>query len=154
MPRAIAAGSAPRSPRYSTRMCRTLLMVIAAWAMLTGQATAQSAPLGVGLAAIEITPPLGYRMDGYFAEHLSTGTKDPLKARAIVFDQGPMKTALVVADVIGLTRALTSGGSPVGALTVFALHLDTMGGGTEYSADYPGHLERELRRAFGDGFPT
>ena len=29
---------------------------------------------------------------------------------------------------------------PVGSLTVFALHLDTVGG-TEYSADYPGHLD-------------
>jgi hypothetical protein len=266
------------------RMLPRLVIVIAALAMLTGDATAQNGPLGVGLADIEITPPLGYRMDGYFTERLSTGTKDPLKARAIVFNQGQTKTALVVADVIGLPRALTTevralaaqktgipvaniaitaththtgpmfsgprarlfseqaaarlgadplstvkypemlrdrlvevivtanagvspaslefvlasedrlsfnrryhmkdgtvrfnpgalnpdivrvagpidrdlpfvlitkGGIPVGALTVFALHLDTMGGGTEYSADYPGHLERELRREFGDGF--
>jgi hypothetical protein len=35
-------------------------------------------------------------------------------------------------------------------LTVFALHCDTTGG-TEYSADYPGHLERELRASLGDG---
>ncbi len=33
---------------------------------------------------------------------------------------------------------------PLGVLTVFALHLDTVGG-TEYSADYPFYLERELR---------
>jgi hypothetical protein len=35
---------------------------------------------------------------------------------------------------------------------VFALHLDTVGGGTEYSADYPAHLAHELRREFGDDF--
>ena len=40
---------------------------------------------------------------------------------------------------------------PVGSLTVFALHADTVGG-TEYSADYPGQLAAELRREFGDGF--
>ena len=40
---------------------------------------------------------------------------------------------------------------PVGSLSVFALHLDTVGG-TEYSADYPGHLAAELRREFGDEF--
>lgn len=40
---------------------------------------------------------------------------------------------------------------PIGSLTVFALHADTVGG-TEYSADYPGQLAAELRREFGDGF--
>lgn len=269
---------------YCRRMLRTLVIVMAALLAMAGDATAQSGPLGVGLAEIEITPPVGYRMDGYFAERLSTGTKDPLKARAIVLGQGETRTALVVADVIGVPRELTTavralaaektgipaaniaitaththtgpmfsgprarlfseraaatlgadplasanypemlrdrlvevivtanagvspaslefvlatedrlpfnrrfhmrdgtvrfnpgvsnpeivrvagptdpdlpfvlitkGGRPVGALTVFALHLDTMGGGTAYSADYPSYLERELRRAFGDTF--
>lgn len=35
------------------------------------------------------------------------------------------------------------------ALTVFALHLDTVGG-TEYSADYPFYLERNLRQSLGN----
>lgn len=270
--------------RYCRRMLQTLVIAFAALATLTSTAIAQTGSLGAGLAETEITPPIGYRMDGYFAERLSTGTKDPLKARAIVLQQGATKTALVVADLIGLPQALTSevralaakqtgipvaniaitaththtgpmfsgprarlfselavarlgtdalasvkypemlrdrlvavivtadagvspaslefalaredrlpfnrrfhmkdgtvrfnpgalnpdivrvagptdpdvpfvliskGGKPVGALTVFALHLDTVGGGTEYSADYPGHLERELRREFGDRF--
>ena len=64
------------------------LVVIAWLAMLAGGAVAQNATLSVGLAEIEITPPLGYRMDGYFAERLSTGTKDPLKAKPLVFQQG------------------------------------------------------------------
>ena len=260
------------------------LVVIAWLAMLAGGAVAQNATLSVGLAEIEITPPLGYRMDGYFAERLSTGTKDPLKAKALVFQQGTTKMALVVADLIGVPQELTTevrtlaaqktgipvaniaitaththtgpmfsgararlfseqaaaksgtdplvslnypdklrdrlvevivaadaglspaalefvratedrvsfnrrfhmkdgtvrfnpgalnpdivraagptdpdlpfvlitkDGKPVGSLTVFALHLDTVGGGTEYSADYPGHLEHELRREFGEGF--
>jgi neutral ceramidase len=265
------------------RMLPRLLLATAALAMLTGNPAAQNGALGVGLAELGITPPVGYRMDGYFNERLSTGTRDPLKARAIVFEQGPTKTALVVADLIGVPRALTSevramaaqrtgipaaniaiaaththtgpmfsgprarlfseraaaahgadplssvkypemlrdrlvevivranagvspaslefvlasedrvsfnrryhmkdgtvrfnpgvlnpdivrvagptdpdlpfllitrNGTPVGALTVFALHLDTVGG-TEYSADYPGDLEHELRREFGAGF--
>lgn len=37
------------------------------------------------------------------------------------------------------------------ALVNFAMHLDTTGG-TEYSADYPYFLERELRRSFGPDF--
>ena len=271
--------------RHTTILSGVLsaLMVIAALAMLAGSTVAQNAPLSVGLAEIEITPPLGYRMDGYFAERLSTGTKDPLKARALVFQQGATKMALVVADLLGLPQALTTevrtlaaqktgipvtniaitaththtgpmfsgprarlfseqaaakfgtdplasvkypemlrdrlvevivaataglspaalefvratedrvsfnrrfhmkdgtvrfnpgvlnpdivraagptdpdlpfvlitkDGKAVGSLTVFALHLDTVGG-TEYSADYPSHLEHELRREFGERF--
>ena len=252
--------------------------------MSAGGAAAQNASLSVGLAEREITPPVGYRMDGYFAERLSTGTKDPLKARALVFQQGTTKMALVVADLLGVPQELTTevrtlaaqktgipaaniaitaththtgpmfsgprarlfseqaaakygtdplaamkypeslrdrlvevivaadaglspaalefvrptedrlsfnrrfhmkdgtvrfnpgvlnpdivraagptdpdlpfvlimkDGKPIGSLTVFALHLDTVGGGTEYSADYPGHLEHEQRREFGEAF--
>ena len=257
--------------------------VLALVTMVSGGAVAQNAPLSVGLAEIEITPPLGYRMDGYFMERLSTGTKDPLKAKALVFQQGTTKMALVVADLLGVPQELTTevrrlaaqktgipvasiaiaaththtgpmfsgprarlfseqaaakygtdplvslkyperlrdrlvevivaaaaglspaalefvrasedrlsfnrrfhmkdgtvrfnpgalnpdivrvagptdpdlpfvlitkDNKPVGSLTVFALHLDTVGG-TEYSADYPGHFEHELRREFGEGF--
>ncbi|HEX5499184.1 MAG TPA: hypothetical protein VFX03_08160, partial [Thermomicrobiales bacterium] len=39
---------------------------------------------------------------------------------------------------------------PLGVLTVFALHLDTVGG-AEYSADYPFYLQRELRMKLGAG---
>ncbi len=109
-------------------------MVIAALAMLAGSAVAQHAPLSVGLAEIEITPPSGYRMDGYFAERLSTGTKDPLKARALVFQQGATKMALVVADLLGLPQALTTDvrtlaaqktGIPVTNIAITATHTHT-----------------------------
>jgi hypothetical protein len=240
-------------------------------------------PLQAGLAEVEITPPLGYRMDGYFTERLSTGVKDPLMAKALVFQQGTTRTALVVCDLLGVPQTLTrevraraaartgipaeniavtaththtgplfsgerarifselaaakygadplarinyvdtlrdrlvdvivaanaavspailefvaaredrisfnrryhlNDGTvatnpgvsnpkivgpagpvdadlpfllitkekiPVGSLTVFAMHLDTVGG-TEYSADYAGQLSNELRREFGDKF--
>src|SRR6266542_680683 len=265
---------------------RMLAAIVLAATMVTWDAAAQQAqeaPLQVGLAEIEITPPVGYRMDGYFTERLSTGVKDPLKAKALVFQQGNTKTALAVCDLIGVPQSLTTevraqaaartgipaaniaitathphtgplfsgerarvfseqaaakygtdplasvkypemlrdrlvdvivaanagvsraslefvsgsedrvsfnrryhlkdgtvatnpgianpnvvraagpidpdlpfilitkGKTPVGSLTVFAMHLDTVGG-TEYSADYAGHLASELRREFGDKF--
>jgi hypothetical protein len=40
---------------------------------------------------------------------------------------------------------------PIAGLTVFAMHLDTVGG-TEYSADYPYYLETGLKQAFGPRF--
>jgi hypothetical protein len=260
-------------------------MRVAAWlaVVVMWTAAAQDAAFQVGLAEIDITPPAGYRMDGYFYERLNTGQRDPLKAKVLVMQQGPTRAALVVCDLLGLPASLTgevralaakrtgipaaniaitaththtgplfagerarlfseqaaakfgtdplaavrypealrdklveviaaansqvspaamefvrteedrvsfnrrfhlkdgtvrfnpgvrnpdilrSAGpidpdlpfvlftkdrKPVGSLTVFALHADTVGG-TQYSADYPGHLAAELRREFGDGF--
>jgi hypothetical protein len=82
-----------------------LVTAMAAW---TAASQPAPAPLQAGLAEIEITPPIGYRMDGYFTERLSTGVKDPLKAKALVFQQGNTRIALVVCDVIGLPQALTA----------------------------------------------
>ena len=239
-----------------------------------------------GTAVVEITPPRGYRMSGYFIERLNTGVRDPLTAKALVFSQGKVRAALVFCDLIGigpgLCRAartkitaktgipfeniaiaathshtgplyfgalrehfhtgavarqgkdphedidysawaagkiaeaviraaqgaapvkirhgvanekrlsfnrrfhmktgggrfnpgqlnpaivrtagpidpgvgivefLPGGGGPRASLVVFALHLDTVGG-TEYSADYPGYLSDELRRAFGKEYTS
>ena len=251
--------------------------------MMWSAAAAQDRPLEAGLAEIDITPPIGYRMDGYFYERLNTGQRDPLKAKALVLQQGPTRAALVVCDLIGMPQSLsnevrrlaaartgipaaniaitathshtgplfagerarifseraaakfgkdplaavkypdtlrdrlvevitaanarvspaamefvrtaedrvsfnrrfhmkdgtvrfnpgvlnpdivraagpvdpdlpfvlfTKDKKPIGSLTVFALHADTVGG-TEYSADYPGQLSAELRREFGDEF--
>ena len=41
--------------------------------------------------------------------------------------------------------------NPTAGLSVFALHLDTVGG-TKYAADYPYHLENKLRQTLGDDF--
>jgi neutral ceramidase len=259
------------------RMIATLVAIVM-WS-----AVAQETQFQVGLAEIDITPPVGYRMDGYFYERLNTGQRDPLKAKAVVFQQGATRAALVICDLLGMPRSMSSevralaakrtgippaniaitaththtgplfagerarvfseqaaakfgadplaavkypealrdklvevivsayarvspaaiefvrteedrlsfnrrfhlkDGSvrfnpgvlnpdivraagpidpdvpfllftrdkkPIGSLSVFAMHLDTVGG-TEYSADYPGHLAGELRREFGDEF--
>ena len=63
--------------------------------------------LSVGTAQVEITPPRGMRMCGYFFERLNTGTHDPLWAKALVFQQGDVRAALVFCDLIGLPRAVT-----------------------------------------------
>src|SRR4051794_40392101 len=59
-------------------------------------------PLRAGIAFVGITPPTPFRISGYFFERLSTGTKDPLYARAIVFQQGGESAALVFCDVVGV----------------------------------------------------
>src|SRR3954470_17268535 len=78
-------------------------LALTLWAVLSVQAP----PFQVGLAEIDITPPAGYRMDGYFYERLNTGQRDPLIAKALVFQQGPTRAALVVCDLIGIPLALS-----------------------------------------------
>src|SRR6476646_1033203 len=84
-------------------------MRMMAWlaAVVMWGAVAQEAPFQVGLAEIDITPPAGYRMDGYFYERLNPGVRDPLEANALVFQQGSTRASLVAADLIGVPQSLT-----------------------------------------------
>ena len=90
--------------------------------------------LQVGVAETDITPPTGYRMDGYFYERLNTGLRDPLHAKALVFAQGTVRAALVVCDVIGLpkelsdeirARAAERTGIPAANIAITATHTHT-----------------------------
>jgi neutral ceramidase len=88
----------------------------------------------VGVAVADITPPVPWRMSGYFYERVSTGVKDPLQAKAIVFQQGNVSAALVFCDVIDLPRdvsqeareqASQATGIPVSHIAVTATHTHT-----------------------------
>jgi hypothetical protein len=111
-----------------------LLLTIAVEASGGAPPRMQEAPLQVGLAETDITPPLGYRMDGYFSERLATGVKDPLKAKALVFQQGATRTALVVCDLLGVPQSLTADvraaaaartGIPAANIAITATHTHT-----------------------------
>jgi len=71
-------------------------------------ASRPTAQLHAGVAVIDITPPIGYRMSGYFYERLSTGIKNPLHAKAIVLRQASQRAAMVFCDIIGLSRDVSS----------------------------------------------
>ncbi len=62
---------------------------------------AAGAPLQVGAARIDITPPLGFPMWGYAArkDAPSVKVRDPLSARAVVLAVGDSKIALVSLDL-------------------------------------------------------
>jgi hypothetical protein len=88
----------------------------------------------VGVAAIDITPPVGFRMAGYFNERLATGTHDPLHAKAIVLRQGAEQVALVSCDLLGFTLSVTTNaraqasartGIPVSNIVICATHSHT-----------------------------
>jgi neutral ceramidase len=111
---------------------RTCLFLSAA---LSGPlASARAAEIEAGVAVVEITPPKGYRMAGYFAERLNTGTHDPLHAKALVFRQGDVQAALVFCDLVGVPRTVAqrareqaskATGIPAASIAVAATHSHT-----------------------------
>ena len=60
-----------------------------------------------GSARVEITPPLGTSLAGYFADRVSDAVADPLFARAVVVENSGKRLALVSCDLICLTRDTT-----------------------------------------------
>jgi hypothetical protein len=83
------------------RFAIRLAFVGCCWAFV---GAAHADELRVGAAVVDITPPVGYRLSGYFVERLSTGTHDPLEAKAIYLQQGETQAALVFCDLIGISR--------------------------------------------------
>ncbi len=91
-------------------------------------------PLRVGTAERDITPPTGFPIAGYYHERLAEGTIDPLKAKAMVFEQGSVRAALVVCDLTAISRDLClavrqrasrSTGIPPEAIAISATHSHT-----------------------------
>lgn len=97
-------------------------------------ATEPGSPMRVGIAEVDITPPVGFPMAGYYHERLAEGAIDPLKAKAIVFRNGAAAAALVVCDLIGIAtdlklairqRASEKTGIPASNIVISATHSHT-----------------------------
>ncbi len=115
---------------------RLVLLSVSALLIATffGCATQQTTPrteLRGGVAEIDITPPVGYRLAGYFEERISTGVHDPLKAKAIVLQHDDQPIAMVFCDLVGVSlnvstraRALASRktGIPISHILISATH--------------------------------
>jgi hypothetical protein len=97
-------------------------------------AAANIEDLKAGVAVADITPPPNYRMSGYFAERISTGTHDPLNAKAIYFGQGDEQAVLVFCDLVGISMEISSQvresvsektGIPISNVLIAATHSHT-----------------------------
>ncbi|HOX58868.1 MAG TPA: neutral/alkaline non-lysosomal ceramidase N-terminal domain-containing protein [Candidatus Paceibacterota bacterium] len=122
---------------YITR--KLLLYFLPALCLLVGcshvnQTASPAPPLHVGAAEVDITPPVGYRMAGYFNERISTGIHDPLHAKAIVLQQGRQQVALVACDLIGVPLSVSTAaraqasqrsGIPAANIVICATHTHT-----------------------------
>ena len=110
------------------------LVLSGAFCCLPGALGAAAAQLEAGVAVVDITAPVGYRMSGYFRERPSTGVHDPLHAKAVVLRQNDVSAALVFCDLIGMApevssparqRAAASTGIPAGNILIAATHSHT-----------------------------
>jgi len=117
--------------------------------------------MGAGVAVIDITPPIPFRLAGYFNERLSTATKDPLHAKAIVFQQGNESAALVFCDLVGISRSVSlaarekaskATGIPVEHIVVTATHSHTAP--LFYSALHDYLHEREIAKHGNDRYDS
>lgn len=90
--------------------------------------------LKAGFARVEITPPLGCMISGYYEPRIAKGMLDPLFASAIAFDDGEKRAVLLVMDVIGIMQEALDGmrrriaanlGMETAALMVHCTHTHT-----------------------------
>jgi hypothetical protein len=128
--------------------------------------TATAAELTVGAAQLDITPPKGMPMAGYYSARGAEGTHDKLFARGLVLDKGGTKAALVALDLIGTTFVMTDQSRklieaetkiPGGHVMLFASHSHTgpvlsdraaragaMGGEQKIAVDYMAELPKKI----------
>src|SRR5687767_1735695 len=69
---------------------------------------APAADLTAGAAQVDVTPPVGIPMAGYYSLRGAEGTHDPLLAKAIVFEKDGTRAALVGLDLITTTAGLVA----------------------------------------------
>ncbi|HEY5910809.1 MAG TPA: neutral/alkaline non-lysosomal ceramidase N-terminal domain-containing protein [Verrucomicrobiae bacterium] len=149
----------------------TTLYAIVAWFLSV--ATIPAADIRAGVAQVDITPPAGIPMAGYYHERGADGVLDPLFSKAMVIETGGQRVALVVLDIITVTRAVTdeargeiekTTGIPGTHVMVSATHAHTgpqlaapskfsgdMGGQKQLAVDYtralPGKIAESVRAA-------
>ncbi len=95
-------------PRFIT-LALVLSVLCANLDLAATPAAAQS--LKIGLATTDITPDVAGKnpvwIAGYGQNRRATGVHDPLFARAVVFDDGHKKIAMVAVDVVGVQYPTT-----------------------------------------------
>lgn len=137
-------------------------------------APAPAGPLSAGAAAVDVTPPKGCPMAGYYSFRGAEGAHDPLFAKALVLEKDDTRAALVSLDLITTTRGLVEDarkliekgtGIPARNVMISATHSHTgpvlwdgspradflTGNGNKIAKDYiaelPGKIADAVKRA-------
>jgi hypothetical protein len=137
----------------ASSMARILIWMLLTGAWMVGVVCGDDS-LRIGAAEVEITPPLGYPMAGYYHERLAAGVRDPLKVKAIVLLGAKTQAALVVCDLTGIAvdlstevrrRAAEKTGIPPGNIVVAATHSHTAPDYTKNLYEHLGGNESETK---------
>lgn len=67
-----------------------------------------AAAIKAGASTVDITPPQGAAMSGYFFNRSATATHDPLLARALVFENDGVRIALVSCDLTSMPEGIAT----------------------------------------------
>jgi hypothetical protein len=123
-----------------------------------------TAPLQAGAATSNITPELGALIVGGFAPYPAQHVHDELHARCLVLDDGKVKVALVVCDLLGLHRSVSvearrlieeATGIPPQNVLISATHTHSAGtalGSNRYTSDQAlDDYQRFVARRIADG---
>ena len=60
--------------------------------------------LKAGFSRVDVTPPLGSYISGYFASRFAKGILDPIELNAVACNDGEQTVLLIIADFIGVDR--------------------------------------------------
>ena len=58
-----------------------------------------------GFARVDMTPPLGTPLAGYYSQRLAEGVLDPLFLNALALSDGENTVVMITADMLGIRRA-------------------------------------------------
>lgn len=109
------------------------------------------------LSAQQSLQPVTLRAGYAHEDRLSFNRRFHMKNGSVKFNPGQLNPNILRAagpidPEVGLIAvAATNDAAPFAAIVSFALHLDTVGG-TQYSADFPYHVQQHLRSTIGDEF--
>lgn len=124
------------------------LMVLLGWL-----AVVASAGFRVGVARVDITPPEGAPMAGYYFHRAAEGVHDPLYATAMVIEREGVRVALVSCDLLSMPgdvvaeareRIARDPGIPASRVVVSATHTHT--GPALVAGQIRYNLRGEMRR--------
>ena len=57
-----------------------------------------------GFARVDVTPPLGTPVSGYFNERLAKGVRDPIQLNALAFGNGQESAVIIACDVVAIVQ--------------------------------------------------
>lgn len=149
--------------RFCLGIFLSVIFLNATWGMnfsLSTPSVMAEEMVSVGVAIADITPPIPFRLSGYFNERLSTGVHDPLLVKALVLEQGNTKVALAVCDLISLDGKVPEAirkqvherlGIPEEAVIITGTHTHT---GPLYHGVLADFLHQRAIQKSGDGTDT